>query len=121
MAGQNSLSLWERARERVIQALGSLSSALSCCSGRGSITALVLTLACTPAAMAQSDSELPIGHFYTQANGGAPAEYGFRVSNEGGIGFWSDFQRLGGVASLGYPISRRFMLDGYVSQATQKV
>src|SRR5581483_6560851 len=43
-----------------------------------------------------------------------------RVSDEGGIGMWSEFQRLGGVAALGYPISQRFMLDGYVSQATQK-
>jgi hypothetical protein len=70
---------------------------------------------------AAGDADLPAGHFYTQANGGAGGEYGFRISDEGGIGFWSEYQRLGGPAMLGYPISKRFMLDGYMVQATQKV
>ncbi|MBV9119477.1 MAG: hypothetical protein JOZ39_02125, partial [Chloroflexi bacterium] len=40
---------------------------------------------------------------------------------ENGIGFWSEFKRLGGVNALGYPVSRRFALDGFIVQATQKV
>jgi hypothetical protein len=65
------------------------------------------------------DSELPVGRFYTQAGSGGG--YGYRISDEAGIGFWSEFQRLGGVPALGYPTSKRFMLDGYMVQATQKV
>jgi hypothetical protein len=61
------------------------------------------------------------GHFYTQANGGAGAQYGYRITDEGGIGMWSEFQRLGGVTALGYPSSKRFTMDGFVVQATQKV
>ncbi|HLY67641.1 MAG TPA: hypothetical protein VKU60_19035, partial [Chloroflexota bacterium] len=67
------------------------------------------------------DSDLPVGHFYTQTAGSAGSQYGYRITNEGGIGLWSEFQRLGGVAALGYPVSRRFVFDGYIAQATQKV
>ncbi len=61
------------------------------------------------------------GHFYTEANGGAGSQYGYRITDEAGIGFWSEFKRLGGVNVLGYPSSKRFILDGFVVQATQKV
>jgi plastocyanin len=67
------------------------------------------------------DSDLPVGHFFTQAAASIGPQYGYRISNEAGIAFWSEFQRLGGVNALGYPVSRRFMLDGFVVQATQKV
>ena len=70
-------------------------------------------------AQAESDTDLPVGHFYTQASP-AGAGYGYRISDEAGIPLWSEFRRLGGVAALGYPISRRFMLDGFVAQAMQK-
>ncbi len=60
------------------------------------------------------------GHFYSQASGHG-AGYGFSITNSGGIALWSEFQRLGGVDSLGYPSSQRFMMDGFVVQATQKV
>src|SRR5690348_8937241 len=88
---------------------------------RGFILLGCFLSAVQPAAAAGSDADLPAGHFYPQANGGAGDDYGFRVSDEGGIGFWSEYQRLGGPAMLGYPISRRFMLDGYMVQGTQKV
>ena len=70
----------------------------------------------------EQDYAIAGGHFYTQANG-QPAKtsrYGFRITNEGGVPFWSEFQRLGGVQVLGYPVSRRFFFDGFISQATQK-
>ena len=67
-----------------------------------------------------ADYDIPGGHFYTQASGGAPSGYGYRITNEGGIGFWDQFQKLGGVNALGYPSSRRFQLDGFFVQATQK-
>lgn len=68
------------------------------------------------------DFDLPggNGHFYTQANGDAGSAYGYRITNDNGINMWSEFQRLGGVAVLGYPASRRFTLDGFTVQATQK-
>lgn len=62
------------------------------------------------------------GHFYTQANGkGGAGGTGFAITNEGGISFWNEFQRLGGVNALGYPISSRFVWDGFTVQATQRV
>jgi len=67
------------------------------------------------------DYDIPNGHFYTQANGDAGPQFGYRITDEAGIGFWSAFQSLCGVSALGYPASRRFQLDGFVVQATQKV
>gem|GEM_PF-1292257 len=70
-----------------------------------------------------ADFDLPggSGHFYTQTNGGAGPQYGYRITNENNVNFWSEFQRLGGVPALGYPVSRRFTLDGFTVQAMQKV
>ncbi|HEX2173349.1 MAG TPA: hypothetical protein VHL09_13000 [Dehalococcoidia bacterium] len=59
------------------------------------------------------------GWFYTQAVG-QPGQ-GFAVTDEAGVHFWSEFQRLGGVDGVGYPISQRFVWDGFVSQAFQKM
>jgi hypothetical protein len=67
-----------------------------------------------------ADYDIPNGHFYTQTNGGAGPQFGYRITNEGGIGFWDQFQKLGGVTALGYPASRRFLMDGFFVQATQK-
>jgi hypothetical protein len=54
--------------------------------------------------------------FYTQAGGGLG---GFAVSDDAGIGFYTSFQGLGGVAALGYPATQRFQKDGFTYQATQ--
>ena len=62
-------------------------------------------------ASAASDWDIPGGHFYTQAAGG---DGGFAITDEGGIPFWTTFQRLGGLKALGYPASNRFEPDGYV-------
>src|SRR5436309_13260660 len=65
------------------------------------------------------DRAVASGHFYTQTagrDGGA----GFRVTNDGGVKLWDEFQRLGGVDGLGYPISRRFTWKGFTVQAMQK-
>lgn len=60
------------------------------------------------------------GYFYSQANGDEKSPYGFTISDNGDNLFWTEFQRYGGVPVLGYPISRRFLLDGFPSQAFQK-
>jgi hypothetical protein len=85
--------------------------------------ALLLGLAPTAALAAQApaDYDLPNGHFYTQTNGGATeATRGYSVTDEAGIPLWSEYQRLGGVGVLGYPVSRRFQLAGFTVQGFQK-
>jgi len=85
---------------------------------------LILTSLGLPLASAQTsaaDQDVAVGHFYTQTNGNAGPQWGYRITDEGGIGFWAEFKRLGGVNALGYPVSRRFLLDGFFVQATQKV
>ena len=72
-----------------------------------------------PGPTGAADFALPNGHFFTQAVG-QPGR-GFAVTDDDGVRFWGEFQRLGGVAGVGYPISRRFVWDGFVSQAFQKM
>lgn len=80
------------------------------------------TAAAAPANALTLDFAIQSGHFYTQANGqGGNGGNGFGITNDGGVPFWSEFQRLGGVNSLGYPVSGRFMWDGFLVQATQRV
>jgi hypothetical protein len=68
------------------------------------------------------DYAIPNGRFYTQANGKAgEGGTGFSITDNDNIPFWSEYRRMGGPQALGYPISRRFMWDGFVSQAMQKV
>ncbi len=76
----------------------------------------------SPSAARPPDYDLPGGHFFTQANGRPPGvnAAGFAVTDEGGVRLWSEFQRLGGWPAMGYPISGRFVLDGFVTQAFQK-
>lgn len=64
------------------------------------------------------DYEVVNGYFFTQT--GAGAEQGFSVRDEDDVPLWREYQRLGGPDVLGYPISRRFVWDGFVVQATQK-
>ena len=56
-------------------------------------------------AAAAADYAIPNGHFYTQTGGGAGKGYG--VVDDSAAAFWSEFQRLGGVEALGFPVSRR--------------
>ncbi len=90
------------------------------------LTAILIAVLLMPMSSAAEevippDWDIPGGHFYTQANGkGGAGGTGFSVADEGGIPFWSEFQRLGGVPALGYPISHRFQMDGFTVQAFQK-
>ncbi|MGI5837883.1 MAG: hypothetical protein ACOX87_15515, partial [Chloroflexota bacterium] len=69
------------------------------------------------------DYDIPGGHFFTQANGYplGTNPSGYSVTNEDGIAFWDAYQRLGGEHVLGYPVTRRFIYDGFVTQAMQKL
>lgn len=64
------------------------------------------------------DGDREIGRFYTQT---APDGQGYAVVDRGATRWWSEFQRLGGVDALGYPISRPFTAaDGFQYQAFQR-
>src|SRR5437867_534687 len=97
------------------------------------LVALVALLAQLPAAAKAGPPEQAIsretlrdyavlnGYYFTQTGGSPKAELGYSVTDEGSVPLWREFQRLGGVDALGYPVSRRFVSDGFVVQATQKV
>ncbi|MCS7002124.1 MAG: hypothetical protein NZ518_04665, partial [Dehalococcoidia bacterium] len=78
----------------------------------------------TPNAEAQArlDYAVPNGWFYTQANGHdlGKSPTGYTVSNEGGILFFDAFRFVGGVNAIGYPVSRRFVYQGFTTQVFQK-
>jgi hypothetical protein len=61
---------------------------------------------------------LPNGYFFTP---GAYGEGGYSVVDDGEARFWSEYQRLGGAETIGYPISRRYQKDGFITQAFQKL
>ena len=76
-------------------------------------------------------SDFPVagGHFFTQGGGTPPATgsergAGFAITDDPQTALWSVYQRHGGVASLGYPISSRYTPDSselrFVYQATQR-
>ena len=72
-----------------------------------------------PAAAEPQDWDINGGHLFTQTGKGQMS--GFTVTDDNAVAFWSEFQRLGGVNGVGYPVSRRFLWNGFVCQAMQKV
>ena len=67
------------------------------------------------------DFDVAGGHFYKQANGqGGEGEGGYAITNDSGVPFWDAFQAYGGPTALGYPVTGRFVYDGFVTQAMQK-
>ena len=83
---------------------------------------LVAAFAAAPAAGdAGADYAVSGGWFYTQGGGDTPRQDdGFAVADDSRARFWSAFQAHGGVAGVGYPISRRFQWDGFITQVMQK-
>ncbi|MCA1644906.1 MAG: glycoside hydrolase family 5 protein [Chloroflexi bacterium] len=67
-----------------------------------------------------TDYDVTGGHFFTQTNGRTESPAGFAVTDADSVPFWTAFQALGGPDVLGYPVTRRFELDGFVVQAFQK-
>ena len=84
--------------------------------------ALSMVVALLPAAgatAAAADWSIPQGRFFTET-GGPAGNLGYAVTNRDGVRFWDAFQALGGVPSVGYPVSGRFIYDGFVTQVMQK-
>lgn len=69
----------------------------------------------------REDYPLANGWFFTQGNGfDADFTTGFAVLDDPAAPFWTGFLSQGGVAVLGYPVSRRFATaDGRLAQAFQ--
>jgi len=82
------------------------------------LVCLVVSLLPVPSQAAALDRAVPNGWWYSQT--GVPNELGFAIVDDGQARFWSEFKRLGGVDALGYPVSQRFVLDGFTVQATQR-
>ncbi|MBA3532641.1 MAG: class F sortase [Ardenticatenales bacterium] len=85
------------------------------------ISALLLTLILAPLLWAAPLSAAPHTQqqpclFFTETGGG---QGGFAVCDDGAARFRTAFQRWG-LQRVGYPISRRYERDGFVTQAFQK-
>jgi hypothetical protein len=65
-----------------------------------------------------ADWAFPWGHFYTQT---AKGQGGYAVVDDRNARMLSHFLQLGGLQTVGYPISRRYILDGFLTQAFQKM
>ncbi|HLZ10594.1 MAG TPA: hypothetical protein VKT80_18555, partial [Chloroflexota bacterium] len=86
------------------------------------VTMMYFVSPLTASADQRADYDVSGGHFYTQTNGSpdGPRGGGFGISDENGVPFWTFFNQQGGADVLGYPVSTRFVWDGYVCQATQR-
>ena len=83
---------------------------------------LAFAVRSAPEATAQAlDFPIADGWFFTQGATDTPdPRDGFAVVDDGQARFWRAFQDHGGVAAVGYPISRRFVWDGFTTQVMQK-
>src|SRR5687768_13676477 len=52
--------------------------------------------------------DVPLGHFFP-LNLTVNPDYGFTVDDGGGVRFWTEYLRLDGLSTLGYPASRRYL------------
>jgi hypothetical protein len=102
---------WRPVDQRLLDDLGSLIGNLP--GGREA-----------PTPSAPADWRIAHGWFFTEVQlasspaAGGPA--GYAVTDGDGVPFWSEFQRLGAVSTLGYPVSQRFTGDGTTYQAFQR-
>jgi len=71
------------------------------------------------------DYAIPGGWFFSQTGGGQGQGYAVRDAGTDSSGhpikFWTEFQRLGGVATLGYPVGQPYVgSDGFTYQPFQR-
>lgn len=68
-----------------------------------------------------TDYGIPGGWFYTQSGGDTrDPQDGFAVRDDSEAMFWTAFGELGGVETIGYPVTNRFKWQGFTTQAFQK-
>jgi hypothetical protein len=81
--------------------------------------AIPLSVAPAVAADPRPDYAVPGGWFFSQA--APPGETGYTILDDGNAKMWSEFNRLGGVNAVGYPVSHRFQWSGFLCQTMQRV
>lgn len=89
------------------------------------LVTLALAAAAPAVAASNPDYAIPNGWFFTQTGGGNGNGYAVRDTgtdaNGHTIRFWGEFQRLGGVPTLGYPIGEPYVgSDGFTYQPFQR-
>lgn len=86
------------------------------------LAVLTLVWLSVPEARSQA-ADFPItgGWFFTQTGGDtADPLDGYAVIDDQQALFWTAFGEAGGIAAVGYPVTRRFVWDGFVTQVFQK-
>lgn len=80
------------------------------------------TPATTPSTNTAKDFAVPNGRFFTQTGDPLPGggRSGFAVTDDDGVMFYREMVRNGGVEGVGYPISTRFLWNGFTTQVFQK-
>jgi hypothetical protein len=82
------------------------------------VSALTGVLVMSVSAESDTDFAVEGGWLYPQTGPGDGT--GFAVTDADDIPFFTNFQALGGVPTLGYPVSRRFEYEGFTNQAFQE-
>ena len=85
-----------------------------------SIVALAALWTVRPTQADPGDYAVEGGRLFTQAADSDVPDAGFAVTDANGMPFWTEFQRLGGVYALGYPLSWPFVWEGFTVQVFQK-
>jgi hypothetical protein len=67
------------------------------------------------------DFAIANGHFYPQARGDRPINFGYTIVNDELCPCYTQFIALGGVGELGYPASQPYQEGPFIYQATQGV
>ena len=69
-----------------------------------------------------ADYRIENGWFFTQSGGDTedPTD-GYAVVDDQSARFWTAFRNLGGEQAVGFPVTQRFVWDGFVTQVFQKV
>ncbi len=83
---------------------------------------LVVASAELPSDVPMRANGVEVGHFYTQTKGDAEGYVGYEIVNDAQAPMWRIFNQLGGVQTVGYPASNRYIDNiGRPTQIGQKM
>ena len=111
--------IWFRRGHGSVRSLG---SPFKLKFGRALLAACSLLLLFSPVAQSQpADHLIAGGWFFTQTGGDTedPTD-GYSVVDDPDARFWTAFREFGGIQAVGYPVTQRFLWDGFVTQVFQK-
>ena len=82
---------------------------------------LLAVLVAVPRAAQAQETAVPGGYgAFFASDVLEESELGFSVTDDRGMRLWSGWRELGGEDTLGAPVSRRFLLDGWVRQVFER-